>query len=156
MVRRSFIDAIVASCIPVVFQNDSVLFDSLPYADTIPYHEMVLHLPIMDELTAEYAVAHNSRAAKVRSGERRARRQGQLMDTLDAVPADVIERKRALLRRFAPLLSYPYPKMLAARRARDGSETAGIGRDAMVAARRGPNAVTMAMERLAAEVAPEP
>jgi hypothetical protein len=34
--RKSLIDAIMASCIPVVFQNDTVLAESLPFADRIP------------------------------------------------------------------------------------------------------------------------
>ena len=38
--------------------------------------------------------------------------RGQLMEQLRAVPDGLIEHKRALLRKYAPLLSYPYPKML--------------------------------------------
>jgi len=48
--RKSFIDAIMATCIPVVFQNDSTLFDSLPFREAIPYERMVLHVPLRADL----------------------------------------------------------------------------------------------------------
>ena len=40
-----------AVCIPVIFHNKSVLVDSLPYRDVIPYNDMVVRVPIMDELS---------------------------------------------------------------------------------------------------------
>ena len=58
----------------------------------------------------------------------------------------VIEEKRALLRKYAPLLQYPYPKML-----RPAAE--GAARLGGAAAEGGRNAVTLALDRLAADVA---
>ena len=128
--RKSLFDAIFAVCIPVLFQNDTVLFDSLPYADAIPYAEMVVHVPLMDEL---------------QRGER-----GDLLAHLHAVPPAEVARKQALLRRYAPLLRYPYQKLLSAPKDKEGE----IKR-ATVDSRDGQeNAVTMAIARLAADLEP--
>jgi len=160
--RKSFIDAIMAVCIPVVFRTDSVLLDSLPYADVIPYVRMVLHVPMMDELLARanetgagswppgpspthplYAVeAHVPRGtqqAGVTAHMSPPEHAGLLLAHLRAVPADVIRSKQELLRSYAPLLSYPYPKLLSSKQVRSEQE----GRD---------NAVTLAIQRLAADV----
>ena len=102
--RKSFIDAIMAVCIPVVFQTDSVLFDSLPYSDQIPYLKMVVHVPIMEELTSQAQSGWNSENGI-------GGKKGQLMEHLRSIPDEVIKEKQRLLREYAPLLSYPYPKL---------------------------------------------
>lgn len=146
--RKSFVDAILAVCIPVVFQDDAVLFDSLPYADVIPYHQMVVHAPIMSELTQAAQAGTLIAAARASSTEKapkggEGRRPGDLLAFLRAIPPSVIEEKRRLLRKYAPLLTYPYPKMIAQKGTADAMP-------------RGANAVTMAVERLAADVAAAP
>ena len=140
-----------AVCIPVIFHNKSVLMDSLPYRDVIPYNDMVFRVPIMDELLSEINdEADGSKASPTRSTRRPANPhapseasagQGQLMAHLRAVPEDAIRHKQALLRRYAPLLAYPYPKLQ-----RSGSRPAQR-------AESGENAVTMAISKLAAALA---
>ena len=61
-----------------------------------------------------------------------------LLDALRAVPAEVRATKQAMLRRYAPWLSYSYPKL------RPAASPAPPGR----------NAVSLAVERLAADVLP--
>ena len=122
--------------------------------------EMVLHLPIMDELTAAHASASTANPsaapASFAAGTTRTHGAGgdgagDLMAHLRAVPDGLIAHKQRLLRAYAPLLAYPYPKMLhAASKAR-----AAGGRGDAPSAARGANAVTMAVARLAADVAAE-
>ena len=137
--RKSFIDAIMAVCIPVVFQTDSVLFDSLPYSDQIPYLKMVVHVPIMEELTSQAQSGWNSENGI-------GGKKGHLMEHLRGIPDEVIKEKQRLLREYAPLLSYPYPKLQQSSKKKHGI---------MVLQPRGggTNAVTMAIARLAADVA---
>ncbi len=221
--RKSFIDAIIATCIPVVFQSDSTLLESLPYRDTIPYERMVVYVPIAAEREAAAAAAGAAvasaaaPAAEVAGGEERVTRslvpikggeRGEdtveatrtdssgrllskathqrkarlqdagaaatatptraapsaaaassavpeaatpveplrfdgksLVDILGDVPADAVQAKQALLRRYAPMLQYPYPKMLPKSSAQAGEVPSG------------PNAVSLALDRLAGDVA---
>ena len=188
-------------CIPVVFHNASVLFDSLPYRDAIPYERMVLHVPLMAELTALHASRATPTATAAASGdggasepegegggrrlggkvqrkadsaERKARlhsagatssaptladgaeagdpaeaapvnHAGDLMAHLHAVPASVIRSKQALLREYAPLLQYPYPKLHEPKQRGASQANAAAGGP--------PNAVTLAIDRLAADIA---
>jgi hypothetical protein len=130
------------------------------YSDKIPYHEMVLHLPLMAELTAltRHPTApttttsptdHSTTPTSIPTSA-----DGVLMEQLRAVPPGLIAHKQALLRKYAPLLAYPYPRLVtpSAKRAKhgDGGSAAGV---TAAAAARGANAVTMAISRLAADVA---
>lgn len=139
--RKSYIDAIMAQCIPVIFQRDRVLFDSLPYADVIPYEELSLFVPLMAELAA--ATATEPGTAGTSTGTGRAEGSGSLMQHLRAVPATVIASKQAKLRKYAPLLQYSYPKL------RTPATAGGIH----AAQAPGDNAVALAMQQLAADVA---
>ena len=132
--RKSFIDAILAACIPVVFQNDSVFTDSLPYADAIPYHQLMLHVPLVDELLAGGG--------------------GRLMEHLRAVPRPLVAAKQRLLRRYAPLLRYPYPKLRQPTLDVDVRTKPPRGEAGAAGLWARPNAVTLAIERLARDVAP--
>lgn len=114
----------VRACVQVLFQNDSVLFDSLPYHDAIPYREMSLHLPLMDDLSTAAPPASDA--------------AGTLLPRLRRVSEGEIRHKQSLLRKYAPLLAYPLQKL-----AKSASGDAG-----------GENAVSMAIARLAADVAP--
>jgi len=70
-----------------------------------------------------------------------------LVGLLSAVHEEVIRSKQALLRAYAPMLQYPHPKMQAKKEVssrRDGG-TAGTTMEA--------NAVSLALDRLAADVA---
>lgn len=145
--RKSYIDAIMAQCIPVVFQRDRVLLDSLPFADAIPYEELSLFVPLMTELAAATGpsglIVAPSLATGSSTGAARAEGSASLMQHLRAVPATVIASKQALLRKYAPLLQYSYPKLRA--------PTAAGGSGAPAT---GDNAVALAMQQLAADVTP--
>ena len=195
--RKSFVDALLATCIPVVFHNDSTLLDSLPYRDTIPYEQMMLYVPLtltttpplaltptptgrrarrLEDVATTLAMAraadspsrrlnkatHQRKAklhdvepgssaasgatsytaAKAAQAERLGRARllfgGELslVALLRSIPDEVIRKKRALLRAHAPKLQYPYPKMATKSTVKDTA----------------PNAVSLAIERLAADL----
>jgi hypothetical protein len=122
--------------------------DSLPYADAVPYNDMVLRVPLMKELLQDGepipAPAMGLASAVVGTPAPPAATSaahGDLMAHLRAVPDAEIRRKQALLRRYAPLLAYSYPKLQPSVRS--------------AATRpRADNAVSMAIARLAEAVAP--
>jgi len=136
---------------------------------------MVLHLPL--EGLMEAALDHKPGPAQEHARRRRGvgasggasggtsggasggAGGGALLRQLRAVPQEAIAERQALLRKYAPLLRFPYPKLSAKPRGRAASTVAsGVsGHDSghdELASREEDNAVSLTLERIAADVAP--
>ena len=96
--RKSFVDAILAACIPVILRNDSVFVQSLPYSHVIPYLSFCVHVPETSLLAG----------------------QAHVVRDLVAISQAEIRRRRALMLRWAPLLYYPDQSDLQASSRDDG------------------------------------
>ena len=83
MTRRSFYEDIIAGCIPVVFRNDSSYLKHFAFSDRIPYASLWVYIP-----------------------EAYVRRNLNVVDFLARVPLGIIRSKQALLRYWAPALTF--------------------------------------------------
>jgi hypothetical protein len=117
---------VLAVCIPVILRNDSVLTNSLPFSDAVPYLDMTVHIP-MASLSATPPTS--------------------LVVHLQQIPNSEVQRKQALLRRYAPLLAYPQPKTWIRGMAR-GEPPAAPLEDSVGSLHGAGNAVSMLVARL--------
>ena len=155
--RKSFIDAIVASCIPVVTRNDSVFVDSLPFADRIPYMELVVYVPMERFLPLRSSSAattapssHGALPADVGVGEGGAQ---SIVAHLNDISDGEVRRKQALLRQYAPLLAFPHPRPQRRGGTRSGLlwPIGGVAEKSGAVIEESENAVGLMIERLFAQ-----
>lgn len=131
-----------------MLRNDSTLFDSLPFADAIPYHAMVVHLPMASFLAQRTPRPPRRHADGGASDGAPDGADGNVLAMLGRISDAEVAQKQALLRRYAPMLHFPYPRFR--QRAADSTVTGGT----VAATVRTPNAVELLLERLAADAAP--
>ena len=85
--RRSFYEDILQGCVPVVFRNDNDYLRQMAFNDAVPYRDIWVHIPHDD--------VHTMRI--------------NIVDVLMQIPADVIQRKRELMRDWVHVFLFHVP-----------------------------------------------